>query len=125
MIYILGVGGDMFFELICVDYGDIDVFGFWIGDVVYILDVFYILEESLFVLENLDVFILDCLCWRLYFSYFNLDDVFFWMWKIGVCCMIFINMYNDLDYLILYMELLVGIELVYDGMIIDVDIGGI
>lgn len=123
-VHIPGAGGDLFFEPIRMEHGEIDALGFRIGNAAYIPDVSHIPDESLPMLKDLDALILDCLRRRRHPSHFNLDDALAWTQKISPRRAIFTNMHNDLDYQTLCAELPADIEPAYDGMTIDVAVGG-
>jgi phosphoribosyl 1,2-cyclic phosphate phosphodiesterase len=115
-VTVTGAGGALTFLPIEVVHGEINALGFRVGHAAYIPDVSDIPEDSVNLLKNLDILILDCLRRRPHPSHFCLDDALSWTRRIAPKKAIFTNLHNDLDYRALYTELPDGMKPAYDGM---------
>lgn len=73
LVIIDGVGGFILLILFEVNYGLIDVLGFWFNDIVYLFDVVIILDEVWGYLGELWCWIVDVLCCDLYLIYLYLE----------------------------------------------------
>ncbi len=91
------------------------VLGFRFGDVAYCTDTNQIPPESLALLEDLDVLILDALREQPHPTHFSLDEAVALARQIGARRTLFTHMSHDLDYETTNARLPAGMELAYDG----------
>lgn len=101
-------------------HGSVDSLGFRFGNVAYSTDVKSIPEESDAYLENLDLWIVDCLQRQPHGTHAHLDLTLSWIEKYKPKRAILTHLSQDLDYETLKKELPPHIEPAYDGMIITV-----
>ncbi|MEP3047794.1 MAG: MBL fold metallo-hydrolase [Roseibium sp.] len=121
-VHVSGPGGDLYFEPITVEHGDIQALGFRIGNAAYVPDVSTIPETSYKKLISLELLILDCLRRRPHPSHFNLDDALECTRKLSPQKTIFTNLHNDLDHQQLMDELPETIEPAFDGQQVTIEL---
>ena len=115
-IKIEGPGGNMFFEPIKVNHGNIDALGFKICHTAYIPDVLEIPEGSKSALLNLKYLIIDALRYRSHSSHAHLAKTLCWTQEFKPAQTFLTNMHNDLDYATLNDETPSNISPAYDGL---------
>ena len=96
-----------------------DVLGFRIGNVAYCTDTNGIPAESLALLENLDVLILDALRHRPHVTHFSLDQAIEVSRRLKPKRTIFTHLSHDLGHAQTNATLPPGMELGYDGMRVE------
>ena len=94
--------------------------GLRFGGLAYSPDVIGVPDESLFALQNLDVWIIDALRERPHPSHFTVEEALQWVARMRPRRAILTNMHTDLDYETLRRALPPGVEPAYDGMRIEV-----
>lgn len=120
MISIEGPGGIIEAMPFKQHHGPIDSLGFRFGDIAYSSDLSDLPEESLPFVQDLDVWIVDCLKRKPHVTHFNLETTLEWIDRLKPKRAILTNMHVDLDYDELVSELPDGVEPAYDGMILQV-----
>jgi len=95
--------------------------GFRINGLVYSSDVKDFPNESLHLLEDIDIWILDALRLTPHPSHFSLDDSLAWIERIKPKRTILTNMHVDLDYDTLVRTLPDTVEPAFDGMTLIMD----
>ncbi len=95
--------------------------GFRFGALAYSPDVSGLPEESLGLLRDLDVWILDALRYTPHPSHFSLQEALDWIARVKPKRAILTHMHIDLDYATLLRELPPGVEPAYDGMILETE----
>ncbi len=118
-VTISGPGGDITTTPFIQHHGNIDSLGYRFGNLAYSSDLHDLPEQSLEFLENLDIWIVDCLRRTPHKTHFNLDDALNWIERMKPKRAILTNMHVDLDYNTLIEELPSHIEPAYDGMVIN------
>lgn len=99
-------------------HGDIGSLGFRFGGLAYSPDLSDVPEDSLPLLEGLDVWILDALRYTSHPSHFSVKDALEWIERVRPKRAILTHMTTDLDYDTLKRELPANVEPAYDGMVI-------
>lgn len=94
--------------------------GWRIGNVAWLTDLSHIPDDSLALLEGLDVLFLDCLRHDPYPSHLGVQQSFAWAQRIAARRTILIHMTHQLEYQALTAECPPGIEVGYDGLTIRV-----
>lgn len=97
-------------------HGRFRVLGFRFGNIAYCTDVNAIPPESLPLLADLDVLILDCLRPRPHPTHFSLDEAIAVAQQIGAQRTFFTHMSHELDHCETNSRLPQGMELAYDGL---------
>jgi len=97
-------------------HGDIDSLGFRFAGLAYSSDLHDLPEESIPLLQDLDVWIVDALRYTPHPSHFSVEDALGWIERLKPRHAIFTHMHIDLDYETLRAELPDGVEPAYDGM---------
>jgi phosphoribosyl 1,2-cyclic phosphate phosphodiesterase len=97
-------------------HGDIDSLGFRFGNLAYSSDLHDIPEESLPMLENLDLWIVDALRYSHHPSHFSVEQALAWIERLQPKRAILTHLHIDLDYETLRRELPANVEPAYDGM---------
>ncbi len=120
-IEIDGPGGTIKVLPIRQTHGEIDSIAFRFCNVAYSPDVSGIPDESIPLLENLDVWIVDALRHMPHPSHFSLKDALGWIERLKPKRAILTHLLGDLDYDELRRELPPGVEPAYDGMTIEFD----
>lgn len=104
------------FEL---EHGDITALGLRFADVAYTPDVSGIPQESLPMLQELDVWIVDALRRDPHPSHWHLAETLRWIEHLAPRRAVLTNMHVDLDYETLKRELPANVEPAFDGMVIE------
>jgi len=99
-------------------HGSGETVGFRFGGIAYSPDVSDLPEESLMLLENLDVWIVDALRYTRHPSHFSVEEALAWIARVKPKRAVLTHMHVDLDYEALTRELPEGIEPGYDGMVL-------
>ncbi len=97
-------------------HGDFTSLGFRFGDVAYSSDISGLTENSIELLQNLDVWIVDALQYREHPSHFSLDQALHWIGKLKPKRAILTHMHTPLDYETVKALTPVHVEPAYDGM---------
>ena len=113
---ISGPGGDIAFEAIQVNHGNIDALGFKIGNVAYVPDVLEFYEKSKPLLANLQYLIVDALRYRPHASHAHVDKSLSWIAEFKPQHAILTNLHNDLDYSTLNAETPDNVTPAHDGL---------
>jgi phosphoribosyl 1,2-cyclic phosphate phosphodiesterase len=111
-----GQGGDVEVLPVLQNHGDIPSLGFRIGDVAYSADIKSLPEESLALMQGLDVWIVDALRKSPHPSHMNLVEALQWIERVKPKRAILTNLHTDMDYAALKAELPPNIEPGFDGM---------
>ena len=102
-------------------HGNIRSLGFRFGDFAYSSDLHDIPEESLTMLRNLDIWVVDALRITPHPTHFSLSDALEWIERINPRRAVLTNMHIDLDYDTLKRSLPANVEPAYDGMVFEID----
>ncbi|MBA1157355.1 MBL fold metallo-hydrolase [Microvirga mediterraneensis] len=100
-------------------HGDIDALGFRFGKIAYAPDVSRMPEESLPVLEGLDVLILDALRYTPHPTHFSVSEALELIDRVRPKRAILTNLHTDLDYETLRRKLPQHVEPAFDGLQIE------
>ncbi|MBU2739435.1 MBL fold metallo-hydrolase [Acidithiobacillus concretivorus] len=100
-------------------HGKLCILGFRFGDVAYLTDLKSIPDESLALLKNLKLLILDCLRYEAHPTHLNVEEALYWTRRIAADQTIFTHMTHDIDYAQFAAELPADIVPAYDGMVIE------
>ncbi len=103
-------------------HGDITSLGFRFGGVAYSSDISGLPDESLQMLEDLDVWIVDALQYREHPSHFSLDQALGWIDRIKPARAVLTHMHTPLDYDAVQGLVPDHVEPAYDGLQIVVDV---
>ena len=114
-----GPGGEVAVTPFLQHHGNIDSLGFRFGNLAYSSDLHDLPQTSLKYLEDLDIWIVDCLRRKPHKTHFNLEDALRWIEAVKPKKAILTNMHVDLDYTQLVEELPKGVIPAYDGMTIN------
>ena len=99
-----------------LEHGRFRVLGFRFGNVAYCTDTNRIPEESLALLQGLDVLILDALRPRPHVTHFSLGEAIELAGRIGAKRTLFTHMSHELEHAATNESLPAGMELAYDGL---------
>jgi phosphoribosyl 1,2-cyclic phosphate phosphodiesterase len=97
-------------------HGRFDCWGYRFGKLAYCTDTNGVPPQSMPLLEDLDVLILDCLRRRPHATHFGLDEAVEAARRIAARRTLFTHMCHDLDHQATNAALPPGMELAYDGM---------
>ena len=118
-LQIAGAGGAITATPIPQTHGDIASLGYRVRDVAYSPDISAIPENSLALLEGLDVWVVDALRYTPHESHFSVKQAIHWAERLKPKRTILTHMTSEIDYETLRRELPDGIEPAYDGMQIN------
>jgi phosphoribosyl 1,2-cyclic phosphate phosphodiesterase len=118
-VVISGAGGDLHALPFRQLHGDIQSIGFRFGGLAYSSDLHGLPDESMPLLEDLDVWILDSLRYAYHPSHFSVEQALEWIERVKPRRAILTHLHMDLDYEALRAELPEGVEPAYDGMVIE------
>jgi len=102
-------------------HGDGSSLGFRFGRLAYSCDVNGLPDESLKLLRDIDVWIVDALRHKPHPSHFSLEESLVWIERVRPRRAVLTNLHTDLDYETLRRSLPAGIEPAFDGMTIELD----
>ena len=121
-VTIRGAGGPITFEPILQVHGNINSYGFRIGDFAYCSDVSDFPEGQLSKLQGLDLLVIDCLQYRFHPSHLSLDQSLGWISRIAPKRAVLTHMHTPLDYDTVMAETPEHVEPAYDQMRIEFDV---
>jgi phosphoribosyl 1,2-cyclic phosphate phosphodiesterase len=116
---IAGLGGPLTLMPFRQIHGDIDSLGLRVGGFAYSCDVSALPDETLPVLANLDVWIVDALRYKPHPSHFSLEEAVAIVGRLKPRRAVLTHLHSDLDYATLRRQLPVGIEPAHDGMVLE------
>lgn len=114
--------GDIRAEPLVILHGKLEVYGYRIGRFAYLNDTNQIPEETLPRLEGLEVLLLDALRHRPHETHYTIEAAVEAAQRIAAKQTYFVHMTHDLDHDETNATLPPGIELAYDGLVIEIDI---
>lgn len=114
--------GSILAEPLTIFHGKLDVYGYRIGNFAYLNDTNHIPEETFSRLEGLDVLFLDALRHRPHETHFTVAEAVKTAQRIGAKQTYFVHIAHDLDHDETNATLPHGMELAYDGLIVEVPI---
>lgn len=101
-------------------HGIIPILGYKINNMAYITDCSYIPPQSEKKLQNLDLLILDGLRYEPHPTHFNIHTAVEEAKKLNPARTLFTHLTHDLEYEKVNRELPEGMELAYDGMVVEI-----
>jgi phosphoribosyl 1,2-cyclic phosphate phosphodiesterase len=104
-------------------HGDRSILGFRLGRFAYLTDCNAIPEPSFALLEGLDVLVLDALRHRRHPTHFSVGEAIEVAARIGAGRTYFTHIAHDLGHAATCAALPAGVELAYDGLALDIDVG--
>ena len=111
-----GGGGDIDIQPVLQEHGDMPSLGMRIGNVAYSPDISGLNEESIALLQDLDVWIVDALRYIPHPSHFSVKQALEAIERLKPKRAILTHLHVDLDYDTLRRELPTHVEPAYDGM---------
>ena len=120
-VTITGAGGPLVVRPFLQEHGDIDSLGFRFGNLAYSCDLSDLPQDSVSVLDGLDIWILDALRYTPHPSHLNLAQALQWIQRIRPRRAVLTNLHADLDYDVLRRELPSHVEPAYDGIRLALD----
>ncbi|MCW2317437.1 phosphoribosyl 1,2-cyclic phosphate phosphodiesterase [Rhodoblastus acidophilus] len=99
-----------------LNHGDIDALGFRFENFAYTPDVKVIPDESAAFLENLDLWVIDTLRYRVHPTHFSLMEALEMIDRFRPKRAVLTNLHTDMDYDTLRGQLPEGVEPAFDGM---------
>ena len=99
-----------------VAHGKSEIYGYRIGNLAYLTDVSDIPDNSLNLLDDLDILLLDCLRVKEHHTHINLEQSLIFANRIKAKKTYLIHMTHDLEYEALKKELPDHIDVGYDGL---------
>jgi phosphoribosyl 1,2-cyclic phosphate phosphodiesterase len=114
-----GAGGLISVTPFHLQHGNIQALGFRVGNMAYTPDLNAIPDQSLEVLQGLDLWIVDALRPKPHPSHFSLPETLRWIERLKPKHAILTNMHVDLDYATLRAELPPHVEPAFDGMTVS------
>lgn len=121
-IEIAGKGGSVTVLPFDQIHGHIRSLGFRVGNVAYSSDLSDLPDETIPLLKDLDVWIVDALRYTPHPTHFSLEEAVQWIDRIKPRRAILTNMHVDLDYDTLQAELPDHIEPAFDGLAVDLNV---
>ncbi len=117
-VELLGAGGIVKAMPFRQRHGPAETLGYRFGGIAYSPDVSDFPEETLELLQGLDVWIIDALRYSTHPSHFSLEEALAWIERVKPKRAVLTHMHVDLDYETLIRTLPEGIEPAYDGMVL-------
>jgi phosphoribosyl 1,2-cyclic phosphate phosphodiesterase len=103
-------------------HGRLPILGFRFGGFAYLTDCSAIPEESWPLLENVDTLVIDALRNRPHPTHFTVDEALAAVARVAPRRALFTHMAHDLPHAATCARLPRGVELAYDGLILEVDV---
>jgi phosphoribosyl 1,2-cyclic phosphate phosphodiesterase len=103
-----------------VKHGRISILGYRIGNIAYITDVSEIPDESLALLQGLDVLLLDCLRYTPHTTHIHLEQSLAYASLINARQTYLIHMTHEMEYEALAAQLPPNVHVAYDGLRLEV-----
>ena len=103
-----------------VEHGSMPVLGYRIGPFAVVTDVQRIPEASFALLAGVEVLVLSALRYRSHPTHFNIDQAVAAAARIGARRTIFTHIAHDVDHGALAGELPAGVEIGYDGLVVEI-----
>ena len=100
-------------------HGDIHSLGFRVGNMAYSSDVSDLEPDTVAMLQDLDIWVVDALRYQPHPSHFSLDEVLEWVEKLRPRKTILTHMHIDMDYETLCRTLPDNVIPAYDGMVLE------
>lgn len=113
---IAGGGGKIDMQPIVQSHGEIPSLGFRIGNIAYSPDISGMTDQSVELLQGLDVWIVDALRYIPHPAHFTVKQALEWIERLKPKRAILTHLHVDLDYEVLRRELPPHVEPAYDGM---------
>ncbi len=114
-----GAGGPVTLNPIPVGHGEMEALGLRVGDLAYMPDINTIPESSAWLLEDLDVWVLDALRRTPHPSHLSYPEALAWFDKMQPKRGVLTNMHVDMDYATVSAETPDHIDPAFDGMVIE------
>ncbi len=99
-----------------LQHGVFNVLGFRVGNVAYCTDTNFIPDESVQLLQGLDVLVLDCLRATRHPTHFSVDEAVAMAERIAAKRTLFVHMSHEVRHADLAARLPAGMELAHDGL---------
>jgi phosphoribosyl 1,2-cyclic phosphate phosphodiesterase len=115
-----GKGGPLTLRPFLVEHGNIPALGYRFDDVAYSPDMSDIPRQSLGLLQDLDVWIIDALRYTPHPTHTTVEQALSWIELMNPRRAVLTNMHTDLDYEVLRGKLPAGVVPAFDGMRIEV-----
>ena len=110
------------FQRVPLLHGRLPIAGYRFGSAAYLTDMSAVPDESLELLRNLDVVIVDALRWEAHPSHANVEEAVAWVERIGARRAYFTHMSHELAHAATEATLPAHIRLLYDGQRIPVEL---
>lgn len=103
-------------------HGSQTVYGYRLGTFAYVTDVSEIPEDSLALLEGLDVLVLDALRYRPHPTHFSVDEALSVTRRLAPARTVFTHMSHEVDLLAPQVDLPPEVEFGHDGLTVELEI---
>ncbi len=100
-------------------HGKMPVYGYRIGPFALVTDVNRIPEESFALLDGVELLVLSALRYRPHPTHFSIDEAVEIAARIGATRTLFTHIAHEVDHGALLRELPAGVELGYDGLVVE------
>ncbi len=114
--------GGTSFQRIPLMHGNLEVAGFRFGNAAYLTDMNHVPDDSLALLEGVEIVILDALRKKPHPSHANLEEASEWVRKLAPRAAYFTHMSHDILHAETELELARPIHLAYDGLRIPIQL---
>lgn len=114
--------GGLRFQRVPVLHGDLTVAGYRFGPAAYLTDMSAIPDSSLYLLENLDLLIIDALRWQHHATHNNVDQALEWVGRIRPRRAFFTHIAHELEHAKVELTLPDHVRLAYDGLRIPIEL---
>ena len=103
-------------------HGKLPILGFRLGNFAYLTDCNRIPDESLPLVEGVDILVLDALRDEPHETHFTLGEAVAMARQIAASRTFFTHMTHDLPHAKTNARLPAGVELAYDGLVLDIEV---
>jgi phosphoribosyl 1,2-cyclic phosphate phosphodiesterase len=103
-------------------HGRMPVLGYRFGSFAYLTDCSSIPDESWPLLDGVGTLVVDALRYRPHSTHFSVDEALAVVARVGATRSLFTHMCHDISHAELSARLPAGVELAYDGLVLDVGV---
>jgi phosphoribosyl 1,2-cyclic phosphate phosphodiesterase len=104
-----------------VRHGEMEVFGYRVGEFALVTDVNSIPDESFARLAGVDTLVLSALRYTPHPTHYHLEEALEIAGRVGARRTIFTHIAHEIDHADLRVDLPKGVELGYDGLVVELD----
>jgi phosphoribosyl 1,2-cyclic phosphate phosphodiesterase len=111
--------GNLAVTAVPILHGEMEIFGYRVGDVAYLTDCSHVPESSFELLEGLELLVLDALRYRPHATHFSVAESVAVAERVGARRTLLTHMTHEIDYTRPAVDLPQSVEFAYDGLVVE------